>query len=58
MGPVIYFQGEGQEKILLCKGGGHYMINKNMGGVLSTRPDQQRGTNAKMRKTCKAIIKH
>ena len=26
-----YFQGEGQEKILLCKGG-HYMKNKNMGG--------------------------
>ena len=29
-----YFQGESQEKILLCKGwgGGHYMINKNIGG--------------------------
>ena len=28
-----YFQGEGQEKILLCRGGGvHYMKNKNMGG--------------------------
>ena len=26
-----YFQGEGQEKILLCKGG-HYMKNKNIGG--------------------------
>ena len=27
-----YFQDEGQEKILLCKGGGHYMKNKNIGG--------------------------
>ena len=27
-----YFQGEGQEKILLCKEGGHYMKNKNIGG--------------------------
>ena len=27
-----YFQGEGQEKILLCKGEGHYMKNKNIGG--------------------------
>ena len=27
-------QGEGQEKILLCKGGGgHYMKNKNIGGM-------------------------
>ena len=28
-----YFKGEGQEKILLCKGGSHYMKNKNIGGV-------------------------
>ena len=28
-----YFQAEGQEKILLCKGG-HYMRNKNMGGCV------------------------
>ena len=29
-----YFQREGQEKILLCKGvgWGHYMKNKNIGG--------------------------
>ena len=27
-----YFQGEGQENILLCKGG-HYMKNKNIAGV-------------------------
>ena len=28
------FSGEGQEKKLLCKGGGgHYMTNKNIGGV-------------------------
>ena len=26
------FQGEGQEKILLCKGRDHYMKNKNIGG--------------------------
>ena len=28
-----YFQGEGQEKILLCTGEGHYMKNKNIGGM-------------------------
>ena len=43
-----YFQGEGQEKTLLCNyvcvgagggGGGHCMKNKNIGGcVLSTQP--------------------
>ena len=61
MGPVIinrwgYFQGEGQEKILLCKGG-HYMKNKNIGGggVLSTQPDQQKRPSAKMRKKCKKL---
>ena len=27
-----YFQEEGQEKILLYKGGGHYMKNKNIDG--------------------------
>ena len=43
-----YFQGEGQEKILLCKGGGHYMKNKNMGGgVLSAQPDQQKRPQCK-----------
>ena len=53
-----YFQGEGQEKILLCKGS-HYMKNKNIGGcVLSTQPDQQNGPNAKMRKKMQRIIKH
>ena len=37
-----YFQGEGQEKILMCKGS-HYMKNKNIGGcVLSTQLDQQK----------------
>ena len=53
-----YFQGEGQEKILLCKGGGggHYMKNKNIGVcVLSTQPDQQTGPIAKMRKNAKKI---
>ena len=29
-----YFQGEDQEKkILLCKGGGHYMKNKTVSGM-------------------------
>ena len=47
-----YFQGEGQEKILLCRGGGggggHYMKNKNIGGgVLSTQPDQQKRPQCK-----------
>ena len=51
-----YFQEEGQEKILLCKEGGHYMKNKNIGVcVLSTQPDQQKGPNAKMRKKCKKL---
>ena len=53
-----YFQGKGQEKILLCKvgGGGYYMKNKNIGGcVLSTQPDQQKGPKAKMRKKCKKL---
>ena len=46
-----YFQGEGQEKILLCKGC-HYMKNKNIGGcVLSTQPDQQK--KAPMQKCAK-----
>ena len=30
IGEGEYFQGEGQENILLCKGG-HYMKNKNIG---------------------------
>ena len=52
----MYFQREGQEKILLCKGGGHYMKNKNIGGGgLSTQPDQQKGPSAKMRKKCKKL---
>ena len=29
-----YFQGEGQENILLYKGRDHYMKNKNKGGCL------------------------
>ena len=42
---VWYFKGEGQEKILLCKGGGLDLKNKNIGGcVLSTQPDQQKKT--------------
>ena len=32
------------------------MKNKNIGGcVLSTQPDQQKGSNAKMRKKCKKL---
>ena len=35
--------GEGQEKILSCKGWGLYMKNKNIGGcILSTQPDQHK----------------
>ena len=50
-----YFQDEGQEKILLCKGVcGHYMKNKNIGGggggVLSTQHDQQKRPQCKKRK--------
>ena len=64
MGPVIYWWGYFQwggvkKKILLCKGRGHFMKNKNIGGcVLSTQPDQQKGPNAKMRKKCKKKKKY
>ena len=48
-----YFQGEGQEKILLCKGG-HYMKNKNIGGAgCQLNLISKKGPNAKMRKKCK-----
>ena len=53
-----YIQGEGQEKKLLCKVGGHYMKNKNRGGggfVLSTQPDQQNRTQCE---NAQKIIKH
>ena len=55
-----YFQGEGQEKILLCKGGYHYMKNKNIGGcVMSTQPGQQKRPQCKnAQKMQKEIIKH
>ena len=46
------FQGEGQEKILLCKGG-HYMKNKKIGGVLSTQLDQQKRPQCKNYQTLK-----
>ena len=53
-----YFQGEGQVKILLCKGGGHYMKNKNIrgGGVFcQLNLISKKGPNAKMRKKCKKL---
>ena len=57
-----HFQGEGQEKILLCKGGGrgHYMKNKYIGVcVLSTQPDQQKRPQCKnAQKKLKRNIKH
>ena len=55
-----YFQGEGQEKILLCKGGGHYMKNKNIGGcVLSTQPDQQKRSQCKnVKKLLVSLTRH
>ena len=57
------FQGEGQEKILLCKGWDHYMKNKNIGGVFcQLNLISKKGPNAKMRKEAKKkkkkIIKH
>ena len=54
-----YFQEEGQEKILLCKEGGHYMKNKNIGVcVLSTQPDQQKRPQCKNAQKMQKIIKH
>ena len=52
----MYFQREGQEKILLCKGG-HYMKNKNIGGGggggCKLNLISKKDPNAKMRKKCK-----
>ena len=31
-----YYKGECQEKILLCKGRGHYLKNKNIGGGVNS----------------------
>ena len=37
-----------KKNYLLCKGGGHYMKNKNIGVcVLSTQPDQQKSPQCK-----------
>ena len=49
------FSGGWSRKLLLCKG----VKNKNIGGggVLSTKPDQQKGPNAKMRKTLSSFQK-
>ena len=55
-----YFQGEGQEKILLCKGG-RYMKKKNIGGVFfQLNLISKKDPNAKMRKKCKnyQTLKH
>ena len=43
-------QGEEQYK------GGHYMKNKNIGGVLSTQPDQQKRPQCKNAQKCKKEI--
>ena len=52
-GGGAYFQGECQEKILLCKWG-HYMKNKNIVGVFcQLYLISKKGLNAKMRKKCK-----
>ena len=54
------FQGEGQEKILLSKGGGvHYMKNKNIRGGVFCQLNliSKKRPNAKSAKTQK-IIKH
>ena len=55
-----YFQGGGgSRKILLCKGGGHYMRNKNIRGfVLSTQPDQQKRPQCKNAQKMQKNIKH
>ena len=49
-----YFQGDGQEKILLCKRG-HCMENKNIGGGGGCQVNliNKKGPNAKMRKNAK-----
>ena len=53
-----YFQGKGQEKILLCKGAGHYMKNKNIEGMcLSTQSDQQKRPQCKKCKKLSNIEK-
>ena len=51
----VYFQGEGQEKILLRKGGGHYMKNKNIGGGVFCQLNliSKKGPSAKVRKNAK-----
>ena len=52
-----YFQGKGQGKTLLCKGG-HYMKNKNIGGcVLSLNLISKKAPMQKCAKNAK-IIKH
>ena len=63
MGGGEYFQREGQEKILLCKGvgWGHYMKNKNIGGgggvdlFCQLNLISKKGPNAKMRAKCKKL---
>ena len=53
-----YSQGEGQEKILLYKGG-HNMKKKNIGGcVLSTQPDQQKSPPCKNAQKMQKFNKH
>ena len=50
-----YFQGEGQEKILLCKGG-HYIKKKNIRGcVCQLNLITKKSLIAKMRKKCQKL---
>ena len=66
MGPVVWdqvegggVQGEGLEKVLLCKRGGPYMKNKNKGGVFcQLNLISNKGPKQKCAKQCKKIIKH
>ena len=55
-GGGIFRGGEGQEKILLCKGG-HYMKNKNKGGGVFCQLNliSKKGPNAKMCIKCKKL---
>ena len=54
-----YFQGGGEgvkKKILLCKGRGHYMKNKNIEGGLSTQPDQQKMPQCKTAQKISSLV--
>ena len=54
----MYFQGEGQEKILLCRGGGGGSLHEKQeyrSDVCHLNLISKKGPNAKMRKKCKKL---